>query len=260
MKKSQSHANSRIGERSYNSNGTSMEIIRYNGCEDITVLFEDGYEHKTTYGNFKKGKVRNYYDRTVYNVGYIGVGEHKNQTLVYYCWHNMIKRCYNEEYKKSHPGYDGCTVDDFWHNFQNFATWWEDNYYEVGDEVMTLDKDILVKGNRIYSPETCLIVPMRVNSLFIKSPNTTSNLPIGVIYSNRTGIHGGKRYIGAFTSPYNRKKKQNKAFHTIEDAFVFYKTHKDIIIKEVAEEYKGKVPRQVYDALLKYEVEITDLN
>lgn len=85
----------------------------------------------------------------------------------YHAWYNMMKRCYDTNCESyAIYGYIGIRVCKKWHNFQNFANWWDDNYYEVEGEVMSLDKDILIKNNTIYMPRACCIVPMTINSLF----------------------------------------------------------------------------------------------
>ena len=77
-----------------------------------------------------------------------------------------------------------CSVYEGWHNFQNFAKWYEDNYYEIEEEQMHLDKDILVKGNKVYSPDTCVFVPETINGLFVKSNAITFFTRITSFYSD----------------------------------------------------------------------------
>jgi len=72
----------------------------------------------------------------------------------------MLARCYGG----GHPTYLDCEVDERWWNYQVFAAWFYDNYVEG----FHLDKDLLVEGNRIYSPETCLFVTPQLNTLFWK--------------------------------------------------------------------------------------------
>lgn len=119
----------------------------------------------------KKGNVRNVYDRNLFNVGYLGEGIYKSKvnrknTTQYNAWQNMLRRCYNESYQEKHPTYIGCEVIKEWHNFQNFTKWYDENYYEIEGQIMDLDKDIMVIGNKIYSPETYLFVPQSINKLF----------------------------------------------------------------------------------------------
>lgn len=47
-------------------------------------------------------------------------------------------------------------------------------------------------------------------------------------------------------------------FDTLEEAFYSYKNFKERYIKQVANEYKDKIPQKVYDAMYRYEIKITD--
>jgi hypothetical protein len=110
---------------------------------------------------------------------------------------------------------------------------------------MAIDKDILIKGNKIYSPETCIFVSRKINSLFVKCNKSRGQSPIGVCK------HGKKYYVRCSSMGIG-------SFKTIEEAFNAYKQYKEDYIKQVADEYKNKIPKKLYDALYKYEVEITD--
>ena len=147
--------------------------------------------------------------------------------------------------QEKQPSYIGCLVDEEWHNFQNFAEWFEDNYVEGWH----LDKDILIKGNKIYSPETCCFVPLEINSLFTKSDKIRGEYPIGVSkkdkkYQANVNKNSGFIFLGAFNTP--------------EEAFQVYKTAKEDYIKEVADKWRGQITEQVYQAMYSYQVEITD--
>ena len=159
---------------------------------------------------------------------------------------------------KREPTYKGCKVEDYLLNFQNMSEWLDENYYEVPGEVMHLDKDILCKGNKIYSRETCIFVPQRINSLFIKRDKLRGDYPIGISYHKRDNIlevwcrtieeDSKGNYLGRF--------KPNQ----VEEAFQCYKTFKENYIKQVADDYysQGLIPKKLYDAMYRYEVEITD--
>ena len=218
-----------------------MQIVAYRSYDDIDVKFldKDGYvfEH-TTYNNFKTGQIKNPYDRCIFGIGYLGVGDAQQKTQVGYCWRGMLERCYCDRMKKIHPAYYGIsTVCEEWLDFQVFARWYNENVYQVGTERMHLDKDILFKGNKVYSPETCLIVPQRINTLFIKKPNK---------YGLPTGIK--PRANGKFEAQYN--KKMLGVFNTVEEAELAHEEAKRKAIKEVAEEYRPVIPDKVYKALL----------
>ena len=153
----------RLSEIKKNTFGTEMKIVEYNSNKDITIEFQDKYKIKvkTNYRNFEKGIIKNVYDKSICEVGYLGDGKynHKDYPEIYETWSGMIKRCYDKKRQEKQPTYRNCIVCDKWHNFQNFAKWWEENIYECNNEKMVLDKDILIKGNKIYSPETCIIAP-----------------------------------------------------------------------------------------------------
>jgi len=195
---------------------------------------------------------------SAFGVGYIGDGKYETSTdengrtsTHYIKWRSMLSRCYDPKTQLLHPTYIGCTVSDEWLNFQNFAKWYDNNIYEFNNETLQLDKDILVKHNRIYSPETCLLVPANINRLFKMRDKNKKNTPTGVSYVKRTNMYsanckqnGRAKYLGGFKTP--------------EEAFYAYKVYKEKIIKEVAEEYKSKIPDRLYKAMCDYEVNISD--
>lgn len=170
----------------------------------------------------------------------------------YSVWMEMLARCYNEKRWIKQPTYKGCLVCEEWKRYSNFKLWYDNNHIDGYD----LDKDILIKGNRIYSPETCCFVPSEINSMFVKNNANRGNLPIGVYvkyrglkkvkYGVSLSLTGKRGYVGYYDTP--------------EEAFAAYKRAKEAHIKEVAEKYysDGKITKRVYDALMRYEVEITD--
>ena len=233
----------KIGEIRENTFGTKMQIVAYRNYDDIDIKFldEDGYifQH-TTYGNFKRGQIKNPYDRCIFGIGYLGEGDAQQKTQVGYCWRGMLERCYCDRMKKIHPAYYGIsTVCDEWLNFQTFAKWYDENIYQVGTERMHLDKDILHKGNKIYSPDNCLIVPQRINMLFSHKPNKY-NLPNGI-----KPIANGR-----FEAVYNQKHLGK--FDTVIEAELAHEKAKRSAIRRVAEEYKSVIPKKVYIALLEW--------
>lgn len=164
-------------------------------------------------------------------------------------WKEMIKRCYDPNNLKVHPTYNDCSVCDEWLTYSTFKCWFDDNYMEG----YQLDKDILVKGNKVYSPDTCCFVPREINTLFVKRQNQRGDYPIGVSYDKGRG-----KYASGLTM--RGKRIALGRFLTSSEAFQAYKTAKEAYIKEVANEYysDGRITKRVYDALMRYEVEITD--
>lgn len=171
-------------------------------------------------------------------------------TPYYKAWFSMLSRCYNKRLQAiKHKSYVGCTVCKEWLTLSNFKKWF-DNPLNGYHESYHLDKDIIIKGNRIYSPTTCCFVPAEINSLFTKTNALRGDCPIGVVKSphNRyiAKVNGRRIYLGVFKTP--------------EEAFAVYKDAKEKYVKELAEKYfkEGKITERVYNALMRYEVEITD--
>lgn len=248
----------RLNETRVNNDGEEMMIVRYGSAKDIDVQFiKDGtiLQHRNYY-TFLKGSIKNPMTPTVYGFGYFGIGEFKScdengkNTKCYMTWHDVHKRCYDSKYHEKKPTYENCTVCKEWNNYQNYAIWHIENYYEVGNERMMLDKDILCKGNKVYSPETCIFVPQFINSLFTKSNKARGDCPIGV-------TKDGNKFMARLNKD-NGKLIWLGTYDTPEEAFLAYKKAKEAYIKEVAEKYKGKIDPRAYEAMMKYEVEITD--
>ena len=217
------------------------------------------FEH-ADYSNFKKGNIKCPYEPRLYGKGYLGEGKYKvkengKNTDEYKIWYDMIKRCYNPKVHERETTYKDCEVEDYLLNFQHMAEWIENNYYEVPGEKMCLDKDILCKGNKIYSRETCIFVPQRINTLFVKRDNDRGKDPIGVdqlpsgnYRVNCSNRYGKQVYLGTYS--------------TKEEAFKVYKEYKEKVIKEVIDSYEGKIPEPFYSklktAMYNYKVEIDD--
>lgn len=254
----------RTGEIGYNNFGSKMIISGYRNPIDIDVYFPeyDWTAKGVRYGNFKRGAVSCPYERTVYGIGYIGEGKYKmskngKAVKCYEVWIKILQRCYDDICHKDRPTYNQCEIYEDWLNYQNFAEWYYKNYYEVDGERMTLDKDILFKGNKLYSPETCIFVPERINTLFIKCDNKRGNYPVGVYYHKRD------KKFRAQCSMYDLKKRKSQQeqlgyYNTPEEAFKVYKQFKEKYIKKIADEYKDKIPKKLYNAMYRYEIDIDD--
>lgn len=250
---------SRVGEVKYNRCGTLMKIVQYNTWNDIWVEFQDEYKYiaHSRYDHFKNGSISNPYDKTVNNVGYIGVGKYTaydnfgKRTQKYTIWVSMLRRVYDRYGRSKNESYANCSVCNEWLDFQNFGKWYDENYYQVREEKMCLDKDILYKGNKIYCPNNCTFVPEEINKAFIGHGKLRGKYPIGVFKRK-----GKENYIAMYHN--GRGQQYIGDYKTPEDAFYAYKKCKESYLKHLADKYKGEIPDKVYDALYKYEVEITD--
>ena len=247
----------RTGETFTSNKGETIRILEYFNCENCTIIFnEKDIVYNKIYRHIKNGGVNNPHLLSVHNVGFLGEGVYKSinnrkKTIAYSKWNSMLERCYSEKLQEKHPTYKGCSVTKEWHNFQNFAKWYEDNYNPKTMKGWDLDKDILIKGNKVYSPETSCFVPNEVNTIFISCKNKRGKHPIGVsfnkqnkIFISQTSLEKNKIYLGSFNTP--------------EEAFQTYKIFKEAYIKETADKWKDQITEQVYQAMYNYKVEITD--
>lgn len=164
-------------------------------------------------------------------------------TQAYKAWSNMLSRVYNEKTLKRTPSYSDCTVCEEWLDYQTFALWYNERWFEGAE----LDKDILIKGNRTYSPDTCMLVPKYINTILGKTFHNGKNP--GVSWHKLTGkyiVHLNKygkiMHLGLYT--------------TIEEAFKVYKTAKEEYLNEYATKLyeEGKISEQVKNSLLTIEI------
>ena len=168
----------------------------------------------------------------------------------------MLERCYCPYCLNKRPTYIDCYVCEEWHNLQNFGKWFEENYYEIEGEKMNLDKDILFKGNKIYSPNTCIFVSEKINLLFTKCDIRRGKYPIGVHWDKKSNKFVAQCQI--LDKENNKKQIWLGYYDTIEEAFLVYKQFKEKYIKEVADEYKDLIPSKLYESMYRYKVEIND--
>lgn len=239
----------RMGETHITFEGYSIKIIESQGSRNCTIQFEDGIVlTEMQYGHIKRGAIRNPFHKAVYNVGYIGQGRYDSSyRKCYKSWQRVMERAYSIKWKEKYSSYKDVRVCEEWNCFQNFAKWYVENYIEDFE----LDKDILLKGNKIYSPETCTFVPPELNKCFTKREAKRGKYPIGVSFHKK---------IKKFTTSLNRNGVVIPLgyFDTPEEAFQTYKIAKEKWIKELAKRWQGKITEMCYQALINYKVEIND--
>lgn len=189
--------------------------------------------------------------KVVFNIDTRNISNDLKKTKIYKSWYDMLYRCYSEHLHMRFPTYIGCQVCEDWHDFYNFYKWYQNNYYEViingKQSKMDLDKNVLVKGNKIYSPNTCCFMPHEINTMFINGKKNRGDYPLGVWYDSHK-----KKYRSNLCS------KKLGTFNTVEQAFEAYKREKEKQIKELARKYKKQIPDKLYQAMVHWKVEITD--
>jgi len=121
----------------------------------------------------------------------------------YSCWSNMLTRCLCEKYKKNQPTYRDALVCDEWRSFMAFRSWWIENHTDGWE----LDKDLLIVGNKVYSPSTCIFVPCWINTLTVDCRSARGDHPIGAYFCKdknkfsakcRHPISGKVEFLGYF--------------------------------------------------------------
>lgn len=184
----------------------------------------------------------------VAGVGYWGDDDVDCNAESYLRWSDMLQRCYNKKLHERYPQYSECEVCEEWKNYSNFKVWWDDHKPNCK---VDLDKDILFKGNKIYSPETCAFVPHEINTLFVNGKGKRGNLPLCVYFDTDKGNYrANMSFMG--------RSIKIGTFDTIEEAFARYKEYKEDFIKDIAEQYKEELPWKVYNAMMSWQIEISD--
>lgn len=242
----------KAGDLFRTNEGCDALVVEYNGAKNIIVEFQDSHKHRRTVTayNLKIGEVKNHYHPSVQGVGYIGHGKHKTsvngkRSHSWEIFKDMMERCYSPTRLERFPTYEVCSVAVEWHNFQVFAEWYESDQFHGLD--YHLDKDLLVIGNKIYSPDACAMVPIDINNIILNNESIRGDLPIGV------GITKSGKYTATV-------KKFGKNFHigvfeTETAAYNAYVIEKEKHVKYVANLWRGKIDEKVYHALMNWTVE-----
>lgn len=241
MKKS-----NKIGEVYTFKDGSFAKIIGYSENYKVKIEFSDGtIQDKVSYHKFIVGNVKNKNKKTHFGVGYLGYGNYIGNVsdLKYRVWRGMLERCYG--LRKSKSSYIGCKVHSDWHNFQIFAKWYEENYIKG----FHIDKDILIKGNKLYSAKTCCFVPKEINCCLVLKKSFRGNYPIGMCMD-------GKK-LKCVVNKYGKSVNLGR-FIDENEAFQVYKLEKELYIKELANKYKDVITKDCYNALINWKIEITD--
>ena len=249
-----------VGKVCKSLNSGNFKILKYNDSGNVEIQFiNTSYETSVQLTNIRNGNVKDRYSPSVYGVGVLGTKYPPSvngvKTKEYELWRDMLKRCYSDTYQKKYPTYEGCKVSENFKSYEYFYEWCH-NQIGFGNDgngnPFHLDKDLLVKGNKIYSENICVFIPSEINSLLTKRESSRGNHLIGVHWSDTNN---------AFVAQVSKNKGKQEylgSFNTEIEAFNAYKTAKEAFVKEQANEWKGKIDERAYEALMNYEVNIDD--
>ena len=245
-----------VGKILKSKNSGGFKIVKYNNSRNVDIQFTNtGFETSAQLEHIKNGNVKDPYLPSVHGVGIAGakypITVNGVKTKEYMLWCSMLERCYNATYQKQRPTYEGCEVSD---NFKSYEYFYEWCNKQIGfdSEDWHLDKDLLIKGNKVYSESTCVFIPREVNTLLTKSTASRGEHLIGVFW-NKTN--------NAFRARVNKNKGKQEHlgyFNTEIEAFKAYKEAKESFIKEQANVWKDKIDERAYKALMNYTVDIND--
>lgn len=241
------YATIKIGDRFKTSCGMCT-VLKYIAQDRVLIEFDSGFLKCVRTHDLHRGFVRDPYYPTVEGIGFLGEGKYQSKigdakVKAYTIWGAMIRRCYNEAQQVRQPTYLGCTVVEEWHNYQNFAKWYEANYVEGWD----MDKDLLVTGNKVYSPDTCCFIPPEVNAFFTYDRVTKGSTPTGVSYRAERKSPFIVTCFDADTGG-----KLNRSFKTVEEALSLYKNKKELQARWLADKYKDRLSEKAYTALYSF--------
>ena len=249
-----------VGKVFKSKSSGDFKVLKYNDSANVVIQFlKTGYETLVQLTNVRNGYIKDPYLPSVYGVGILGTKYPSKvsgvTTKEYVPWCSMLKRCYSDSYKKKNPTYKDCEVSE---NFKSYEYFYEWCHKQVGfgndgnGNPFHLDKDLLIKGNKVYSENTCIFIPSEINSLLIKREALRGEYLIGVYWSKTNK---------AFRARVNKNKGASEHlgyFNTELEAFNAYKVAKETYIKEQANKFKSQIDPRAYEALMNYQVETTD--
>lgn len=154
---------------------------------------------------------------------------------IYTRWQGMLMRCYSERFKESRPTYENATVCEDWKIYSNFRDWCEKQNHEGKH----MDKDLLVEGNTVYSPETVCFVPPELNAFFTDRKRFTS-ASIGVRQTD-TG-----KYVARVMNPFTGAREHLGTFEALEPASGAWKKRKN----ELANQWADLLGLEGYDVCI----------
>ena len=245
-----------VGKVFKSLNSGDFKVVKYNDSVNVEIRFlKTGYGAVVQLAQVKTGNIKDPYLPSVYGFGIVGtkypIRVNGVLTKEYMLWKHMLERCYSDAIKKRCPTYEGCEVSNNFKSYEYFYEWCNEQI-GFGVEGFELDKDLLVKGNKVYSESTCVFIPSEINLLLVKSTASRGKHLIGVYWNKKAS---------AFVARVNKNKGKREylgLFNTELEAFNAYKTAKETFVKEQANKWKDQIDPRAYNALMKYEVNIDD--
>ena len=245
-----------VGKVYKSKSSGDFKIVKYNHARDVQIQFlNTGYETVAKLNHIRNGEIKDPYSPSVFDVGIVGTNYpatvNGRITKEYNRWHSMLERCYSDTSKKRNPTYEGCEVSENFKSYEYFYEWCQ-KQIGFNNEGWHLDKDLLVKGNKVYSEDSCVFLPQEINKVLVKCAASRGEHLIGVYWCKK-----GKAFKAQISK--NKGKPEYLGYFTTEiEAYNAYKQAKEAFVKEQANKFKSQIDPRAYEALMKYTVEITD--
>lgn len=150
----------------------------------------------------------------------------------YKVWAHMIVRCYDQQFKDRNPTYKDCTVCEEWLTFSNFKSWMEKQDWE-GKQ---LDKDLLVRGNKHYSPKTSCFISPAVNKFILEGEASRGEFPIGVYFDKSKD-----RFCARCNNPFTGKQENLGLFEDPITAHAVWLSRKLEFAKRLSEKESSEI-------------------
>ena len=169
----------------------------------------------------------------------------------YFLWKDVVKRCLDSRFKEKYPTYKDCTISDEWLRYSNFKNDIS-NMVGFGEVGFQIDKDLIVRGNKHYSIETCCFLPHEINTFLAFKKKNKGKYPVGVNFNKRAGLFVAKISM-------DNKRHDLGYFKNPIDAHLRYKEQKELHAKVLAERWRSKISVKAYESLMNFEVIDTTL-
>lgn len=175
-----------------------------------------------------------------------------NRTRSGCLWQEIQKRCSPAHWLR-HPSYTGCK--NKFKSFQDFAQWCQGQYGYLSKEqngyFWSIDKDMLIPGNKDYSSDACMFVPGWINSLTTDNAKGRGDFPLGVswhtgrcIFNSYINLEKGLVALGRYTSA----EMAHKAWQKAKCEYLFRLCEEDLDLKghDVAREAIRAMADRIY--------------
>lgn len=241
----------KVGQTYINRQGSEINVLEYENSTRILVeIGKTKYQQYVHAGNLISLNVHDKFAPSVAGKGIFGDAVVDVKSQVYTSWAGMLKRCYTfyEDKPRARINYEGCEVHEDFVYLPDYINWYNK---QIVEPKWHLDKDLLVKGNKVYSPDTCVFLPRALNTFLTLRGNDRGPYPLGVTYHERLGKYeascnrdGKSVYLGLHLDP--------------SSAFEAYKGEKEAYAKDLAKRWEGRIDPRACKALMNFKVSIED--